>query len=94
MGMTKEAVLNGLARQDFAEEIAVEAGVLIRCKWHEYAYQEDWDYTAAYTLGKRKYLRGELSGVFHSRREVTAEIKDVVDHAPVACPRCAFLGMG
>jgi hypothetical protein len=89
MGITKEARLKGLDRQQVAEQIAVEAKVLIRCEWHEYAYQEDWDYTPAYALGRRKYSQGDLCGVFHSTKEVIDEIKHVVDHAPDECPRCA-----
>jgi hypothetical protein len=89
MDMTKESRLNSLDRQRMAEEIAVEAKVLIRCGWHECPFQDDADYTPAYTLGKRKYSRGGLFGVFRSTKAMMDEIKHVVDHAPMECPRCA-----
>jgi len=91
MGMTKELMLEMQARQDIAENIAVEAKVLSRCEWHRYAYQGDWDYTAAYMLGNRKYSHGELPGTFHSRREMTDAIKDAVDNAPLDCLHCEKL---
>jgi hypothetical protein len=89
MGTSKDSRLDGLDRQQVAEQIAVEAKVLIRCEWHEYVYEGDYDYTPAYILGKQKHSRGELFGVFRSARAMIDEIKHVVDHAPVECPRCA-----
>jgi hypothetical protein len=77
MSKAKELIFEELGQGEIAEEIAVEAKVLKRCPWHGDAWQDDWDLTAAYMLGNRKFSRNELRGIFASRREMTDTIKDV-----------------
>ena len=91
MSGAKELIWDQIEQADIAEEIAVEAKVLKRCPWHGSAYQDDFDLTAAYMLGNRKFSRNELHGVFDSRREMTDTIKDVVDNAPLECLHCEHL---
>jgi hypothetical protein len=91
MSRAKELIWEQIEQADIAEEIAVEAKVLKRCPWHGNAYQDDFDLTAAYMLGNRKFSRNELHAVFDSRREMTDTIKDVVDSAPLECLHCEHL---
>jgi len=91
MSRAKELIWEGIEQAYIAEEIAVEAKVLKRCPWHGNAYQDDFDLTAAYMLGNRKFSRNELHSVFDTRREMTDTIKQIVDDAPLDCPSCEHL---
>lgn len=89
MGMTKELYLEGLERQDIAEELAVEAGILKRCEWHVgFTYQDDWDLERVFRMAAWRFKRGDIPGPFYSQRDLTDAIKAVVDDAPMECPRC------
>jgi hypothetical protein len=91
MGRAKELIFEQIEQADIAEEIAVEAKVLKRCPWHGNAYQDDFDLTAAYMLGNKKFSRNDLRGVFATRREMTDTIKQIVDSAPWDCLSCEHL---
>jgi hypothetical protein len=74
-----------------AMRIALQAGALKRCEFHEdCVFEGDHDIEGAYRLGNSMFSRGELREIVDSRKEMTDCIKDVVeDHRGDECPRCA-----
>jgi hypothetical protein len=88
MGITKELMLEEQEREAIAEDLAVEAGILKRCPWHERVYQEDWDLERVYRMAAWRFKRGEVSGRFYSQRDLTDAIKAVVEDAPLVCLHC------
>ena len=84
----KEVILEGQEREAIAEDLAVEAGVLKRCPWHELTYQDHWDLEPAYRMAAWRFKRGEVPGPFDSQRDLTDVIKAVVEDAPLCCLRC------
>jgi hypothetical protein len=74
-----------------AENLAIEAGILKRCRWHEdFVYQEDWDLEPLYRMAASRFNRGEIRG-FVTLRDLRYEIKSVITAAPSECPRCEHL---
>lgn len=75
-----------------AIEIALEAGVLQECEYHDsvvFEGSED-DITVAYRLGSNKYTAGNVSDVFRDEKEMKDYIRDVVDdNFCDECPSCA-----
>jgi hypothetical protein len=89
MGITKDAYLRELDQQAMAEELAVEWGMLKRCRWHsDFTYQEDWDLERMYRMAAWKFKHGQISGPFSDQKELTDSLKTVVENAPTECPRC------
>ncbi len=73
-----------------ATGIALEAGALKRCEYHEIVFEGPNDIQGAYMLGNYKFSKGELNGAFETRREMTDCIKQAVeDNCADECPRCA-----
>ena len=70
-----------------ATEIAIEAGVLRRCRYHEDIVMDAYgDRIAAYKLANYRYPSGTLD--YRSRRELTDAIKDVIEQSGDDCPFC------
>ena len=86
--MTNKLMVEAQAREAIAEDLAVEAGVLKRCPWHEFVYQDDWDAEQAYHLAASRFKRGEIHRPFVNQRDIIDAIKAVVEDAPLDCPRC------
>jgi hypothetical protein len=77
--------------ESIAEKLAIEAGILKPCRWHEgFVSQESWDLTPVYRLAARRFNRGEIRG-FVTLRDLRHSIKSVITAAPVECPRCEHL---
>ena len=73
-----------------AEQIAIDAGMLKRCQYHDEVYQWDiLDTTPAYKLGNYKFTKGELKGIFDDRKDMTDAIKKAIELAGDECGRCA-----
>jgi hypothetical protein len=70
--------------------VAVSAG-LRRCEWHPDIVMEG-DRTRhedAYRLGNARFTRGDFSGVFATRRQMTDAIKNAENEDGLnSCPRC------
>ncbi|MDD5336609.1 MAG: hypothetical protein PHS32_22965 [Rhodoferax sp.] len=80
------------AKRGIAIQIAIEAGVLEQCEFHDIAYEGNEEIESAYKLGNGKFSRGEFRDTFESRREMTDYIKNVVeDHPAEECPSCAHM---
>ena len=71
-----------------AEDIAVEAGALERCEFHDFVYDTWGDPVEAYKLGNRKFTAGEVA-VFADRREMTDYIQDAITQSADECGYCA-----
>ena len=91
MGGAKQMMEEKEAKLCIAMQIALEAGVLKKCEFHEncnYAGGEEIE--NAYKLANHKYSNGEFKDVFKNRREMTDIIKEVVeDEAAEECFVCA-----
>lgn len=80
MGYTKRMMEEEEQRRGIALGIAIEAGVISRCEFHEdCTFDGGADVEDAYRLGNSKYSRGELGDYFKNRRHLTDTIKDVVE---------------
>ena len=89
--MTNKFIVEAQAREAIAESLAVEAGILKRCPWHEFVYQDDWDTKQAYRAVASRFKRGETPRPFVDQRDVIDAIKALVEDAPLDCPRCEKL---
>jgi hypothetical protein len=91
MGGYKRMMEDAEAKRAAAIEIAIEAGALKRCEYHDDVYEGSRDFEAAYRLGNTKFSRGE-AGAFENRREMTDYIKEVIeDHPAEECPSCEHI---
>jgi hypothetical protein len=90
MGFAKRLLEEREQQRDVATVIAVDAGVLKRCEFHDIVYDPlAGDNTPAYKLGNYRLSAGELKGVFSSSREMTDAIKSAIDDAGMECYDCA-----
>ncbi|MCH8029595.1 MAG: hypothetical protein IH874_06665 [Candidatus Dadabacteria bacterium] len=93
MGGVKRLMEEQEGKQNVAIQIALEAGVLKSCEYHEdFIFDTGKDILNAYMLANAKYTEDHYIDVFNNRKEMTDFIKDVVEeHLPVECPFCAKL---
>lgn len=80
------------AQLDKALSIAIQAGVIASCPFHEgCTYDGGVEIEAAYKLGNYLYSQGELVDLFEDRREMTDTILAVVKEHGIndECVRCA-----
>lgn len=94
MGVTSGQVEDDyFARRDVTMGIAVTAGLLRQSEWCGTVLEGDRTRREdAYRIGNAKFTRGELAGVFGTRREMTDAVKDVEnEHGLNSCPRCDTL---
>ena len=91
MGSTKRLLDDYEAMRTAALTIAIKAGVLGACEFHDDGiYQTGEEIEGAYKLGNAQFTAGELGDVFPARRDMTDAIKAVVeDHPAEECTRCA-----
>ncbi len=91
MGIAKRHMEEMEDKRNLAIRIAVEAGVLDECEYHDGTFTEGSnDIEEAYKLGNSRISSGELDGAFDSRREMTDLIKAVVDELSAdECYSCA-----
>jgi hypothetical protein len=89
MGMAKKMLEEQQRQGGTATEIAIDAGVLKRCEFHDNVYDPlAGDNTPAHELGKSKFMAGELKGVFSSSEEVVAAIDSAVQDTGEECYDC------
>jgi len=75
---------------DLATQIAIDAGVLKSCPYHDTVYDPlNGDDTPAYKLGNYRLSAGELGHAFSSSREMTDAIKAAIGGAGMDCNACA-----
>jgi hypothetical protein len=91
MGFAKDQLLREEAQRQEAIKIAVDAGVLKRCPYHEDVVLDTLggDNVPAYKLGNYRLSQGELNGVFSSPREMTDAIAAAVKDSGMECGFCA-----
>lgn len=71
-----------------AVDIAVEAGTLARCVFHDVVYDHGGDPVGVYRPANSRFTKGTLPNDYDSRSELTDMIKGVVEEVAVECPRC------
>ena len=71
-----------------AVEIAVAAGALKRCEFHDEAYDHGGDREAAYRVASARYRDDELRCHYSSRLELTDAVKEAIESAPDSCWLC------
>jgi hypothetical protein len=89
MGAVKRMMEELETKRAAAGKIALDAGVLKNCEFHDYLFEGDSDIEAAYRLGNHRFSAGSLEDVFENRRDMTDIIKEVVQDSPDECPICA-----
>lgn len=90
MGAMKDQMLHEKDQRTEAIRIAVDAGILNRCPYHDYVYAPlNGDYTPAYKLGNYRLSHGLLDVRFSNSRELTDTIKAVVEDSAMECGYCA-----
>ncbi|PCI07131.1 MAG: hypothetical protein COB77_05380 [Gammaproteobacteria bacterium] len=77
-------------QHETAIKIAIDAGVLTRCKTHaDGVFTGAVALTEVYTLGNEQYSKGQLEGVFSLRREMLELLEEVIPEYRVEkCPHC------
>jgi hypothetical protein len=91
MSLIKTIIDDDNQKYKIAEEIALQAGVLKKCEFHEYiSFVGTEDITKAYMLANNQYTNGEHIKLFKTRVELTDKIKEVVGgEFENRCVRCA-----
>jgi len=90
MGQAKRELERLEQQEGIALEIAIKAGVLNRCEFHEdVIFEDSGDTEAAYKLANKMFSSGEVSEHFSTRRELTDTIKKVIENAAEECYSCA-----
>jgi hypothetical protein len=91
MSFTKTSIDDDNQKSEIAKEIAVVAGVLRKCEFHEYiSFIGTEDVTKAYRLANDQYSHGEHVQLFKNRVELTDKIKEIVDgELERECAMCA-----
>jgi len=92
MSFVKRMMEERQYQRGVAISIAIQAGVLRVCEYHEDCiFDGGHDREGAYKLGNAKFTAGELTEVFETRKEMTDSIKDAIEdnYGPDECPRCA-----
>jgi hypothetical protein len=91
MGVAKREMEDHEAKFGAALDIAIQAGVLEQCEFHDGCiFELSGDLDAAYKLGNSRFTAGKLNGTFASRREMTDLIKEAVEsNSADECPSCA-----
>lgn len=89
MGFTKRLIDRQEHQVKVATQIALEAGVLQRCPYHETILDSGEDIEGAYRLGNARYSAGTYAKDFSDRREMTDAIKKAVEDRSDECFQCA-----
>ncbi len=91
MGHAKRLLEANEAKRRTAMSIAITAGVVKRCEFHENClFMGGADPESAYKLGNSKFTKNELRDVFDSRQEMTDSIKSAIEEIGLdECARCS-----
>jgi hypothetical protein len=90
MSQIKREIERLAQQRSTALTIAVDAGVLKPCEFHDDVFLETGeDIVDAYKLGNFRRSRGDFDGLYATPLEMTDSIKAVVaDEGIDSCPRC------
>lgn len=91
MGIAKRKLEKRLDKLSIATEIALQAGVLIKCDIHDAAYRGLKDPVNAYKLGNFKYTNEDpMISIFDSRNDLTKYLQEILEEPLLdQCPYCA-----
>ena len=89
MGSAKRHMEEIEAMENQARSIAIEAGVIDECEFHDGSYSLGGEeIVEAFRLGSARFKSGELDG-FESQQELTDTIKSVVGEIHLdSCAEC------
>lgn len=92
MGRMKDILIGEEQKRDIAESIALEAGALIRCEYHNDIVtdaENDDAKTLAYKIANSRLSEKDVSvSGFKSRKELSDMIKSVIEQSYSECPDC------
>ena len=91
MSLVQRWTLQREEKLHVVKSIAVEAGVLVRCRAHE---DEIFFHTlqrrpAAIELANFKFSHCQLPNIFENRRDLMNSLRHVITNAPLECRCCA-----
>lgn len=91
MSGTKRMIEDEDNRRNIALQIAIEAGVLKPCEYHnDIVISGNENIQSAYKLGNHKFSLGAIESAFETRREMTDTIQSVIDeYSAEECGACA-----
>lgn len=90
MSFVKRMMEENEYKRDVIEKITVDAGVLKKCKNHDFLYRGEAEIEDAYKLGSALWSDISISEVFESPEEIKKIIKIVVEgHPENQCSLCA-----
>jgi len=91
MSGAKEMMARDENKRFRAHQIALKAGVLTTCKYHDddVIVNEDKELVEAFKLGNARFDKDSLGKVFDDRRDMTDYIKEAVENANTDCYPCA-----
>jgi hypothetical protein len=92
MGATKRLMEKREEQYHVSVGIALQAKVLQACEFHaDIIFDGSNEIEDAYKLANYKFSKGEMTGVFESRTEMTDSIKHAVqdNNGPESCWACA-----
>lgn len=91
MGVVKQWMIHHDYQLEVATDIAVEAGVLRRCEYHDdIVLDNEIEHTDAYKLANWRFSHGQLRDVFKTRKEMTDAIQETIQSAgSFGCGICA-----
>jgi hypothetical protein len=88
MGGVKAMIQARESRHAAAIKIALDAGVLKECDFHDFLLEGDSDIEDAFRLGNSRFSSHSMGSIFENRIEMTDAIKEVVEDAAEKCPVC------
>jgi hypothetical protein len=77
-----------LLQAEVAKQIAIDAGALAVCTYHDIAYDNGGEIESAYKLANARYTAGKYDDVSGDRREMTDAIQHAVGESADSCWRC------
>lgn len=89
MGQMKRLMEAAEEKRSRAIGIAIQAGVLKCCEFHDEVFVGSKDVVEAYKRGNARFEKDSLGEAFDTRREMTDYIKEVVEDAAEECWCCA-----
>ena len=93
MSLVKEAALQSEDMRDYAEEVAILAGLGSHCAMHEEVFigefTDEEQLRTAYRIANWRIIKGSIKlPSSMSPRDFTDLIKEVVESASDSCPKC------
>ncbi|WP_273048322.1 hypothetical protein [Pseudoalteromonas sp.] len=90
MGQQKKMVEDEEEKQSIAASIAVEAGIVKACRYHDgFFFGGHCEYSKAYKIAAIRLKRGDYTSLFDSQSELTDLIKEFAEEHSYES-RCSY----